>query len=106
MNRIDEIVYFKPLGKETQKGIVEKLLNQLNDRLKESFYSFEFSDSLKDWILDSAYSPNFGARPLKRFIQNNVETVLATKIISGEVNTKDKYLVTLKDDKVVVEPLK
>ena len=106
LNRIDEIVYFKPLGKETQKGIVEKLLNQLNDRLKESFYSFEFSDSLKDWILDSAYSPNFGARPLKRFIQNNVETVLATKIISGEVNTKDKYLVTLKDDKVVVEPLK
>ena len=77
LNRIDEIVYFSPLSKETQSKIVDKMLNNLNDRLKESYYSFEFSDALKSWILNSAYSPIYGARPIKRFIQNKVETVIA-----------------------------
>jgi ATP-dependent Clp protease ATP-binding subunit ClpB len=93
LNRIDEIVYFNPLGKETQYKIVEKMLNELNERLEEQYFSFSFSKALKDWILDSAYSPSYGARPLKRFIQDKVETAVATAIVKGEVNTKDKYLV-------------
>jgi len=93
LNRIDEIIYFNPLSKESQFKIVDKMLNDLNKRLKESYYSFEFSENLKRWVLDNSYSPEFGARPIKRFIQNNVETLLATKIISGEVNTKQKYMV-------------
>ncbi|MCR5505687.1 MAG: AAA family ATPase [Bacilli bacterium] len=105
LNRIDEIVYFKPLGKETQMKIVDKMLNQLNERLKESYYSFEFSDSLKKYILDSAYSPTYGARPIKRFIQNEIETRIATKIISQEVDTKSKYLLDYKDEQVVLVKL-
>ena len=103
LNRIDEIVYFSPLSKETQSKIVDKMLNNLNERLKESYYSFEFSDSLKSWILDSAYSPVYGARPIKRFIQNKVETIIANKIISQEVDTKHKYLVDYQKDEVVVK---
>ena len=103
LNRIDEIVYFSPLSKETQSEIVDKMLNNLNDRLKESYYSFEFSDALKSWILDSAYSPVYGARPIKRFIQNKVETIIANKIISQEVDTKHKYLVDYQNDEVVVK---
>ena len=103
LNRIDEIVYFSPLSKETQSKIVDKMLNNLNDRLKESYYSFEFSDALKSWILDSAYSPVYGARPIKRFIQNKVETIIANKIISQEVDTKHKYLVDYQKDEVVVK---
>ena len=103
LNRIDEIVYFSPLSKETQSEIVDKMLNNLNDRLKESYYSFEFSDALKSWILDSAYSPVYGARPIKRFIQNKVETTIANKIISQEVDTKHKYLVDYQNDEVVVK---
>ena len=103
LNRIDEIVYFSPLSKETQSKIVDKMLNNLNDRLKESYYSFEFSDALKSWILDSAYSPVYGARPIKRFIQNKVETTIANKIISQEVDTKHKYLVDYQNDEVVVK---
>ena len=103
LNRIDEIVYFSPLNKETQSKIVDKMLNNLNDRLKESYYSFEFSDALKSWILDSAYSPVYGARPIKRFIQNKVETIIANKIISQEVDTKHKYLVDYQKDEVVVK---
>ena len=102
LNRIDEIVYFSPLSKETQSLIVEKMLNNLNDRLKESYYSFEFSKPLKDWILESAYSPVYGARPIKRFIQNKVETIIANKIISQEVDTSHKYLVDYNGKEVVI----
>ena len=105
LNRIDEIVYFSPLSKDTQCKIVDKMLSLLNNRLKESYFSFEFSDNLKKWILDSSYSPVYGARPIKRFIQNKVETEIANKIISQEVDTKAKYLVDYENDKVVVKKL-
>ena len=105
LNRIDEIVYFSPLGKDTQARIVDKMLSNLNERLKESYYSFEFSDNLKAWILDSAYSPIYGARPIKRFIQNKVETILANKIVSQEVNIDHKYLVDFNGNEVIVKPV-
>ena len=85
--------------------IVDKMLNQLNDRLKESYYSFSFSTSLKQYILDSAYSVNYGARPIKRFIQNEVETLIATKIISGEINTKEKYLVDYINNEIIIKTI-
>ena len=103
LNRIDEIVYFSPLSKDTQGKIVDKMLNNLNNRLKESYYSFEFSNALKEWILESAYSPIYGARPIKRFIQNKVETILANKIISQEVDTSHKYLVDYDGKEVIVK---
>ena len=79
------------------------MLTNLNDRLKESYYSFEFSNALKSWILDSAYSPTYGARPIKRFIQNKVETIIANKIISMEIDTKHKYLVDYNGKEVIVK---
>ena len=102
LNRIDEIVYFKPLTKEVQMKIVDKMLNILNNRLKESYYSFSFTDSLKKFILDSAYSPTYGARPIKRFIQNEIETRIATKIIANEINTKNKYLVDYQNGQIII----
>ena len=102
LNRIDEIVYFNPLGKEAQYKIVSKILNQLNDRLKESYYSVSFSDNLKQYILDSSFSLQYGARPLKRFIQSEIETRLARSIISGEMTTKDKYLVDYVDKEIKI----
>jgi ATP-dependent Clp protease ATP-binding subunit ClpB len=95
LNRIDEIVYFNPLSKEVQYQIVEKMLADLEKRLEEQYYSFEFSKKVKQWILDSAYTPDFGARPLKRFIQDQVETLIAEKIIKGEIDTEHKYLLDL-----------
>ena len=103
LNRIDEIVYFHPLGKETQMKIVDKMLNELNKRLKEAYYSISFSDSLKKYILDSSYSETYGARPIKRFIQNEVETKLANLIISEQIDTKHKYLLDYKDNEIVIE---
>lgn len=102
LNRIDEIVYFNPLSKDVQLKIVDKMLHELQGRLEGQFYSVEFTDSLKKWILDSSYTPNFGARPIKRFIQDKVETALATSIIKGEIDTKNKFLVDEKNDQVTV----
>jgi ATP-dependent Clp protease ATP-binding subunit ClpB len=80
------------------------MLNDLNKRLQESYYSFEFSDALKDYILDRSFSMTYGARPIKRFIQNNVETLLANEIVQGNIDTKHKYLVDYKD-KVFIKEL-
>ena len=101
LNRIDEIVYFSPLSKDTQAKIVDKMLNSLNERLKENYYQFSFSDNLKKYILDSAYSETYGARPIKRFIQNKVETVIANAIIAQKVDINHKYLVDYNDDIVI-----
>ena len=102
LNRIDEIVYFNPLSKDVQLKIVDKMLHELQGRLEGQFYSVEFTDALKKWILDFSYTPNFGARPIKRFIQDKVETALATSIIKGEIDTKNKFLVDEKNGQVTI----
>lgn len=105
LNRIDEIVYFNPLSKETQAKIVSKMLGELKSRLAESYYELSFTENLKDYILENAYSPIFGARPIKRFIQNKVETVLANKIIAQEMIVGHHYLIDVIDDEVLVRSL-
>jgi ATP-dependent Clp protease ATP-binding subunit ClpB len=91
LNRIDEIVYFNALEKATQKLIVAKMLGELGERLKKQYFDIEFTDDLEEAILDAAYSPEFGARPLKRYIAEHVETALATKIIEGSVEIETPY---------------
>lgn len=103
LNRIDEIVFFNPLSKDTQLLIVDKMLKELSERLKDQYYSVSFTDKLKHYVLDSAYSSEFGARPLKRFIQDEVETALATAIIDGRLSTKEKYLVDYSSGKITIQ---
>lgn len=91
LNRIDEIVYFNPLGKEVQKDIVKKMLGELRHRLEGRYYEVDFDEPLVDYILDSAYTPKYGARPLKRFISDKIETFLATKIVEGSLSTEKAY---------------
>ena len=105
LNRIDEIVYFNPLTQDVQIKVVDKLLNIVDKRLKENYYSVSFTDNLKKYILDSSYSYEFGARPIKRFISSNIETVIARAIISGLINTKQKFVVDYVNDKVIIRPM-
>ena len=102
LNRIDEIVYFNPLGEAVQKKIVEKMLHELENRLKEQYISIECSPKIGDYVLKNAYSPEFGARPLKRFIQDKIETFLANKIVEGSLDTESKYLLDIKGDELVL----
>ena len=103
LNRIDEIVYFNYLDKDVQLKIVDKMLNDLKGRLENEYYVVDFTDSLKEYILDQAYNKEFGARPIKRYIQHNVETVLARKIIDGTLKPKNKYTVDYINNKIVVK---
>ena len=103
LNRIDEIVYFNYLDKDVQLKIVDKMLNDLKGRLENEYYVVDFTDSLKEYILDQAYNKEFGARPIKRYIQHNVETVLARKIIDGTLKPKNKYIVDYINNEIVVK---
>ncbi len=94
LNRIDEVIIFKPLSKEVQRQIVAKDLQILKKRLAQEGYEVEFSDRLKDYVLDSSFSFEYGARPLKRFIQKVIETEIAKEILRGQIETQYKYLFT------------
>ncbi len=84
LNRLDEIIYYKPLSKENVRAIVDLLTLDLAKRLKEKSLEVSVSDSAKDYIIEKAFDPAFGARPLKRFLQSKVETLLARKVIAED----------------------
>ena len=79
------------------------MLSELQKRLQEQYFTVSFTKALEHYILDSAYSPEFGARPLKRFIQDKVETVLATAIIDGSMSTKKAYVVDWRDGRISID---
>ena len=100
LNRIDEIVYFNPLGRSEQRAIVDKMLRELSKRLEEQYISVAFTTKLKDWVIERAFNELFGARPIKRFIQDKIETFLAEKIIRGELSTESKYSLDVYGDEL------
>ena len=93
LNRIDEIITFNPLSKEVCVKIVDKMLNELKKRLYENKIYIDFSDALKEYIIDSSFSYDFGARPIKRFISKNIETIIANKIVKEDIKLNSKVLV-------------
>ena len=99
LNRLDEIVFYKPLSKENIGSIIDLQMKDLRERLKAKQITLEMTDAAKQYITDNAYDPIYGARPLKRFLQSHVETLLAKKIIAGEIGSDDDnaemFLVTI-----------
>lgn len=93
LNRLDEIIYFKPLTKEDVKKIVDLATQSLAERLSEKRLAVEISDAAKDHIIDSAYDGVYGARPLKRFISSQIETLIAKKIIREDIAPDSKITV-------------
>ncbi len=103
LNRLDEIIMFKPLTKENIAGIVDLVIDELNVRLKEKELKVELTDKAKDYVIDRGYDPVYGARPLKRFIQKNVETLAAKTILEGDIGVGDTLVFDVKDDKLVIK---
>ena len=97
LNRLDEIIMFKPLTKENIGGIVDLLMADLNKRLKDQELSIELTKAAKDYIIEGGYDPVYGARPLKRFVQKNVETLTARLILSGNVRAEDRIIIDLEN---------
>ena len=85
LNRVDDIIMFKPLDKEGIKRIIDIFMKDLENRLKDKNIEIEITDSAKEIIVKEGYDPVYGARPLKRYIGNTLETIIAKKIIAGDV---------------------
>ena len=103
LNRIDEIVTFSPLSKQEVKQIVDLLLSSVTKRLADKQLSLSVTPQAKDFIVDSGYDVSFGARPLKRFIQRNVETVIAKTILSNDIKPKSTIVVDVADGEFTVK---
>ena len=93
LNRLDEIIMFKPLSRDNIRGIIDLLVADLNRRLADRELSVDLTDAARDKIVEQAYEPAYGARPLKRYIQKNVETLLAKKILSDELHPGETFLI-------------
>ncbi len=102
LNRLDEIVYYKPLMKDQINSIIELMISDLQKRLDSKQLKLEITDEAKQYIVDNGYDQNFGARPLKRFIKNNIETLVAKKIISGEVEAGSTLKVSIAENELTI----
>ena len=101
LNRIDDIIVFKALGKESVKNIISLILDEINDKLKEQYIKIEFTDKALDYIVNEAYDPAYGARPLKRFVQKDIETNLSKMILSNEVPENSTVVLDSDGEKLI-----
>ncbi|WP_302625624.1 ATP-dependent chaperone ClpB [uncultured Eubacterium sp.] len=103
LNRLDEIVMFKPLTRDNIGGIVDLIIDNLNQRLADKSLKISLTDEAKKYVADNGYDPVYGARPLKRYLQKNVETLAAKVILEGKVSMGDTICFYVENDKLEVK---
>lgn len=103
LNRLDEIVFYKPLTKDNISKILDLQINSLQKRLDQKQLTCTLTDKARQFIIDNGYDPMYGARPLKRFIQRNVETAIARVILEGNLSQDNNLAIDLKNHKIVIE---
>ena len=102
LNRLDEILMFKPLTKEGVSSIVDILMDELNERLEDRELRVELTDAAKQFVVDNGYDATYGARPLKRYLQRNVETLAAKKILEGNLSVDTTMTVDVVDGALTI----
>ena len=105
LNRLDEIIMFKPLTKDNIGGIIKLIVDDLNKRLSEREISIRLTDAAQDYIIDEAYDPIYGARPLKRYVQKYVETLSAKLILEDRVQPHDTIEFDVKDGELIASAI-
>lgn len=103
LNRLDEIVFYKPLSKKEIYSIIDLMISDLRKRLKENQIDVEFTDSAKNYIVEQGYDPNYGARPLRRFLQRKAETLIARKIIADDVAPNTTLTVDYDGENLIIK---
>ena len=98
INRIDEVIVFNPLSKEVIYKILDKIIFEIEDRLKDRNIHIKLTDKARDFLIENGYDVNYGARPLKRLVSRSLETLLAKKIINNEVNYGDTIIFDYDND--------
>ncbi len=104
LNRVDDVVLFEPLSLEHITRIVDLLITDLNQRLEDRRITVELSQQARQWAAERGYDPTYGARPLKRFLQKQLENPLAQLIVKGEVSDGQSLRFTLQDDALQLDP--
>jgi len=105
LNRLDDIILFKPLETKEIKGIVDIFLQDIKNRLKDKNIRIKITDAAKELMAEEGYDPVYGARPLKRYIENVLETSIAKKIIRGDVKEGSTIGVDAKDQQIIIEKI-
>ena len=105
LNRLDETVFYKPLTRENITGIIDLMIQALSKRLADKHLTVELSEDAKQYIIDNGYDPIYGARPLRRFLQRNVETLIGREIIAGDLSAGTKLIVDLQDGQLHITPV-
>ena len=103
LNRLDEIIYFKGLMRDQIGAIIDLMMNDVNRRLADKHIHVTLSEGAKDKVIEDAYSPQYGARPLRRYIQRNVETLLAKAILRLEVQDESNVVINVRDGELVAD---
>jgi ATP-dependent Clp protease ATP-binding subunit ClpB len=102
LNRVDEIILFKPLTRNEIKGIVDKIVQELQGRLADRHISLELTEPAKEFVVEAGFDPMYGARPLKRYVQRQVETKLARELIAGTITDNSHVVVDVENNELVV----
>ena len=103
LNRIDEIIIFNSLSKDTVYDILDKIILDINNRLKDKHITISLTKEAKDYIINNSYDESYGARPIKRYVSKYVETLIANSIIKEEIKYNSKLVIDIKDDKLIVK---
>ena len=103
LNRLDEIVFYKPLTKDNITSIIDLQIDKLNSRLAEQQITCCLTEAAKSHIVDEAYDPEFGARPLRRYVQHTVETMLSKRLLEGRITTGSTVTVDYRDGELMLE---
>ena len=103
LNRLDEIVFYKPLTKDNITKIIDLQIAKLNQRLEAQQITCRLTDAAKQHIVDEGYDPEFGARPLRRYVQHTVETMLSKKLLEGRITAGSTVTVDYRDGELVLE---
>ena len=103
INRIDEVIIFKSLGKDVVYGILDKIIKETENRLKNINLHLELTKEAKDFVISQSYDEAYGARPIKRFVTHNIETLIADKIIKDEVKWNETIVIDVKDDTLYIK---
>ncbi len=101
LNRLDETICFRPLTKDNLTGIIDILTESLRSRLAEKSLGLVLTEAAKTYVIDNAYDPAYGARPLKRFLQSRVETLVARKILGDELSAGDTITIDVSNGQLI-----
>ena len=105
INRIDEIVIFNSLSKEAIYEVLDRIIEVVNEHLSNVKLSIKLSDNAKKFIIDEAYTPEYGARPIKRYVTKHIETLIAEELLNEKISENDKLLIDVKDKKFIIEKI-